>query len=431
MNTTVIYLFYAFLAILILSFAAERILDWLNIRNWPKVLPDLIRDIFPEEKFMEVRQYQLVNYKVGFIEATITSIITIGFLYFGGFAWLDGVARSFSSNLIVQSLIFFGIIAVATFIIRLPFDIYDTFVIESRFGFNTTTPRIYITDQLKSALLTILIGVPLFSLIVFLYQKTGEYFWVLVWLVISIFALFMSLFYSSLIVPLFNKQTPIPEGELRTAIEEFAHKAGFKVKDIYVIDSSKRSSKANAYFTGLGPEKRIVLYDTLIKDFSIDEILAVLAHEIGHYKHHHTTIGLITSIVQTGLILFVFSLFVKPGSELTEVLCNAAAGARQVTPSFYMGLIGFTLLFSPISAIIGLIFNSISRRHEFQADAYVAEHQMQGYLQSALKKLSVNHLSNPFPHPLYVKVYYSHPPLIERLKALENTSRREPQGNGF
>jgi STE24 endopeptidase len=165
----------------------------------------------------------------------------------------------------------------------------------------------------------------------------------------------------------------------------------------------KRSNKANAYFTGLGPEKRIVLFDTLVNNFTTDEILAVLAHEIGHYKHHHTTKGLITSLVQMGVILFIFSLFVKPGSELTEILCNAVAGANPVSPSFYMGLLGFSLLFSPISALLGLIFNSISRRHEFPADAFVLEHNMQENLSSALKKLSVNHLSNPFPHPLYVK----------------------------
>ena len=418
MNTSVIYLFYGFLVILILSYAAERILESLNIRNWPHAVPEIIQDIFPEDKFNEARKYQLSNYNVDLLESTLTFILTIGFLYFGGFAWLDSIVRSLTDNLIFQTLIFFGIIAAIGFIIKLPFDIYDTFGIETRFGFNTTTPKVYFTDQLKSALIAIIIGVPLLSFIVFLYQKTGQYFWVLVWVVISLFTLFMSLFYSNLIVPLFNKQTPIAEGELRDAIEEFSRKAGFKVKDIYVIDSSKRSNKANAYFTGLGPEKRIVLFDTLVNNFTTDEILAVLAHEIGHYKHHHTTKGLITSLLQMGVILFIFSLFVKPGSELTEILCNAVAGAKPVSPSFYMGLIGFSLLFSPISALLGLIFNSISRRHEFQADAFVLEHNMQENLSSALKKLSVNHLSNPFPHPLYVKVYYSHPPLMERLKAL-------------
>jgi STE24 endopeptidase len=292
----------------------------------------------------------------------------------------------------------------------MPFDIYDTFVIEKKFGFNKTTVGIFIADLIKSVLVGIILGGGILALIIFFYTITKDLFWLYAWILVSFFSVFMAMFYSNIIVPLFNKQTPLPEGELRNAIEEFSQKAGFKLTNIFQIDGSKRSTKANAYFTGLGPKKRIVLYDTLIEQLSTEEIVAVLAHEIGHYTHKHTYKSMIVSILSTGLTLFLFSLFLK---------YDAVAHAFGVeTQSFHIGLIAFGIIFSPISTITGLIMNIFSRKNEFEADNFVKQFGLSDALIQGLKKLSVNNLSNLTPHPFYVFVNYSHPPLLKRIENL-------------
>jgi STE24 endopeptidase len=242
------------------------------------------------------------------------------------------------------------------------------------------------------------------------YRVTGSLFWLYAWILATVFSIFMAMFYSSFIVPLFNKQTPLEEGELRDAISAFSEKVGFRLNNIFVIDGSKRSTKANAYFTGLGPKKRIVLYDTLIKDLSTKEIVAVLAHEIGHYKKKHTLTGMIAGIIQTGLTLFILSLFIG------NPALSAALGSDQ--PSFHMGLIAFGILYSPISLLAGLLMNYVSRRNEYAADRYVKENYDSGELAGALKKLSSKNLSNLTPHPVYVYFHYSHPTLLQRVRAL-------------
>jgi STE24 endopeptidase len=264
---------------------------------------------------------------------------------------------------------------------------------------------------LKGYLLGAIIGGGLLALIIYIYQLTTSSFWIYAWLVVSGFSIFMVLFYSNLIVPLFNKQTPLPDGELKSAIENFSDKVGFKLDNIYVIDGSKRSTKANAYFTGFGSKKRVVLYDTLINDLTTNELVAVLAHEIGHYKKHHVLWSLLLGILQTGIVLFIFSLFVG-SSEL-----SAALGVN--TPSFHIGLIGFGILYSPISMVTGLAMNIFSRKNEYQADAFAAKYFDASELRSALKKLSVKNLSNLRPHPAYVFFHYSHPTLLQRLNALK------------
>jgi len=236
-------------------------------------------------------------------------------------------------------------------------------------------------------------------------------FWIYAWLVVAVFSIFMSMFYSNLIVPLFNKQTPLKEGELRSSIEDFAQKVGFKLDNIFVIDGSKRSAKANAYFTGLGPKKRIVLYDTLINDMETDELVAVLAHEIGHYKKNHIIQGLIISLIQTGIVLFIFSLLID------SPLLSKALGVEE--PNFHIGLIAFGILYSPVSFVLGIFMNMLSRKNEYQADAFAAKNYRPEALASALKKLSVKNLSNLTPHPKYVFFNYSHPPLLERLNHLK------------
>jgi STE24 endopeptidase len=256
----------------------------------------------------------------------------------------------------------------------------------------------------------IIIGGGVLLLITWLYQVTGNYFWILAWLAISIFSLLMNMFYSNLIVPLFNKQKALEDGELRDAIERFATKVGYNLKNIYVIDGSKRSTKANAYFSGLGPKKRIVLYDTLINDLSEDEIIAVLAHEIGHYKKKHTTQGLVLSIVQTGIMLFLFSKFV------TIPALSQALGGQ--TASFHIGLIAFGILYSPLSMLLGILTNSISRKNEYEADAYASKNHRKEAMISGLKKLSKNNLTNLTPHSAYVFFHYSHPTLLQRIRAI-------------
>jgi len=310
--------------------------------------------------------------------------------------------------------LYFGILGIAADIFSTPFSVYSTFVIEEKFGFNKTTPKTFIFDKIKGWFLSAIIGGGLFSLIIWIFESTGIYFWLYAWFVVSVFSIFMAMFYSNLIVPLFNKQTPLEDGELRNAIQTFSEKVGFKLKNIYVIDGSKRSNKANAYFTGLGMKKRIVLYDTLIKNHSIDELVAVLAHEIGHYKKRHTLLGVFLSIFQTGLMLFILSLFIAKGSELSEIL----SGALQAQASFHIGILVFGLLYSPLSLILGLIMNIISRKNEYAADHFAGKNFSAKALIEALKKLSVNNLSNLTPHPVYVFFHYSHPPLLERLKAL-------------
>jgi STE24 endopeptidase len=296
-------------------------------------------------------------------------------------------------------------------LINIPFSVYDTFVIEKKFGFNTMTIRTFITDHIKSWFIAVLVGAPVLGLITWFYYKTGTSFWLYAWGLITAFSIFINLFYSELIVPIFNNQKPLDNGSLRSQIEKFAGSTGFKLKNIYVIDGSKRSTKANAYFSGFGPKKRIVLYDTLLKELKEEEIVAVLVHEIGHYKKKHVLRSLISSVFLSGFMLFLFSLVVDSPSF------SKAMGAE--TTSFHLGLVVFGILYSPLSLLIGLVTNYISRKNEFEADRFVRENYKKEVLADALKRLSVKNLSNMVPHPVYVFFHYSHPPLLNRLEKLE------------
>jgi STE24 endopeptidase len=403
------------LAIVVAEFILDFCLDYLNKKAWSNQVPADLEDVYPAEKFENHKQYRRANYQFGMVSDAFNIILIVSVLLLGGFAFVDGLAAGITVNPVWRALLFMGILGLVSTLIHLPFSWYSTFVIEARFGFNKTTPATFWLDVIKGLLLGAIIGGPLFALVIWFYELAGEMFWIYAWALIAFFTIFMSMFYTSLILPLFNQQKPLEEGELRQAIEKFSQKAGFKLDNIFVMDGSKRSTKANAFFSGLGPKKRIVLYDTLINDLSTNEIVAVLAHEVGHYKLKHTLWGTLMGIAQMGAILFVFSLVVG-APQLSYAL-----GANE--PLFHMGLLTFGLLLSPISLLIGLMVNLLSRKNEYAADAYAAQYINGELLISALKKISANALSNPTPHPVYVFFHYSHPSLLSRIKAIRKSIR--------
>jgi STE24 endopeptidase len=319
---------------------------------------------------------------------------------------VDEWARTFSDNSIIIALIFFGSIMFASDLLSIPFGYYHTFIIEEKFGFNKTSLKTFFLDKIKGWLMSAVLGGLLLSIIIWFYESTGSNFWIYAWGIITVFVLFMNLFYARLIVPLFNKQTPLSDGTLKTKIKDYAQKVGFQLDKIVVIDGSKRSTKANAYFSGFGSEKRVTLFDTLINDLEEEEIVAVLAHEVGHYKRKHILFNLIMSTLIMGFTFWVLSLLI--GSPLLSEALNVS------TPSFHIGLIAFGILYSPISELTGLVMNFISRKFEYQADNYAKETFDGAPLISGLKKLNKNSLSNLTPHPAYVFVHYSHPTLLQR-----------------
>ncbi len=404
-------IFYLIIFIPVTGYIVEIYLDHLNSKMWSANLPARLSGICDEEEYRKSQLYYRDNNNLSLWSSTFNVAVIVIMIAAGGFAFIDNTIRTVSSHLIVISLLFFGIVGLLSDLINIPFSIYDTFVIEKRYGFNKTTVRTFITDHIKSWFIAIIVGVPVLGLITWLYYRLGHVFWIYAWIVITVFSVFMNLFYSELIVPIFNKQTPLGDGTLRDKIESFATMTGFRLKNIYLIDGSKRSTKANAYFSGFGPKKRIVLFDTLLNELSEEEIVAVLAHEIGHYRKKHVLKNLIASVLLTGVMLFLFSLVVN------NPLLSQAMGAEKA--SFHIGLMVFGILYSPLSLVIGLVSNYFSRKNEFEADRFVKDNYESGFLSSALKKLSVNNLSNMMPHPAYVFFHYSHPPLLKRLEKLD------------
>lgn len=408
MNTLLLLIY----LIIVFNFLLERILSWLNSSKRLQILPDELKDVYDESTFARSVAYKQQYERLRLLSSVVSLVAILLMLHFEGFAYVDTLCRRITEHPILLALLFFATIGLAGDLLGIPFEVYATFVIDEKFGFNRSTPRLFITDKIKEYLLGAIIGGLLLGAFIWFYYRVGEWFWLYIWVIYAAFAIFMSMFYSHLIVPLFNKQTPLPEGELREAILQMANKAGFKIKDIYVIDGSKRSTRANAYFTGLGPQKRIVLYDTLISQLNTDEIVAVLAHEIGHYRHKHNYKGLVLSLLQMGLTLYILSLFINYPS-LAEALGVQAK-------AIHISLLVFGILYSPITLLTGLLGNIISRRHEYQADRFVSQFGLSEHLISALKVLSKNNLSIINPHPAYVFFHYSHPTLLQRIKALKN-----------
>jgi len=404
-------LFNILITILLIKFVIDSLLNHLNAKHFNDTLPNDVSDVYEINEYQKSQSYKKTNHNFSKITSLFSLITTLLFFFFNGFSIVDEIARGFSNNIIIITLIFFGIIIIGSDIISIPFSLYKTFVIEEKFGFNKASKKIFFLDKIKGLLMTIILGGSILSIITWFYEFTGNYFWIYSWLLISAFSVFLNMFYSKLIVPLFNKQTILEEGYLKNEIIKYVNSVGFKAHDIYVLNGSKRSTKANAYFSGFGNQKRITLYDTLINDLENDEIVAVLAHEVGHYKRKHILYNLTSSIILTGFALFVLSLFIK-----TPVL-SLALGVSL--PSFHIGLIAFGILYSPVSQILGIFMNYMSRKFEYQADNYAKNTFSALPLISSLKKLSKNSLSNLTPHYLYVFFHFSHPTLLDRIKNLK------------
>ena len=403
-------LFNILITILLIKFIIDSVLNHLNAKHFNDTLPNDVSDVYEINEYQKSQSYKRTNHNFSKITSLFSLITTLLFFFLNGFSIVDEIARGFSNNIIIITLIFFGIIIIGSDIISIPFSLYKTFVIEEKFGFNKSTKKLFFLDKIKGLLMTIILGGSILSIITWFYEFTGNYFWIYTWLLITTFSVFLNMFYSKLIVPLFNEQTILEEGDLKNEIVKYVNSVGFKANNIYVLNGSKRSTKANAYFSGFGNQKRITLYDTLINDLENNEIVAVLAHEVGHYKRKHILYNLTSSIILTGFALFVLSLFIK-----TPIL-SLALGVSH--PSFHIGLIAFGILYSPVSQILGIFMNYMSRKFEYQADNYAKNTFSASPLISSLKKLSKNSLSNLTPHYLYVFFHFSHPTLLDRIKNL-------------
>ena len=404
-------IFFIIVVFLCLDFVLERILESLNSKHMSPVLPDSLKGIYDEKEYSRFQSYKRENGRLDSWSSGVGFVVMIVFLVAGGFGWYNSWVVSLTDSVVWQTILFVVGLSVVSSVLDIPFDYYATFRIEEKYGFNKTTRRVYWLDTVKELFLSLVLGGVLLALVVWFYTWAGTYFWLYAWGAVTLFSVFMAMFYSQLIVPLFNKQTPLQEGSLRDKIQAFAGKVGFKLDNIYVIDGSKRSTKANAYFTGLGPKKRVVLYDTLIDELTEEEIVAVLAHEVGHYKKRHTLRSMVVSVIQMGVLFWLFSLCVN------NVALSEALGGDRVY--FQLGLIAFAILYSPVNLILGIGMNVWSRSNEYEADAFAARYYEGDYLVSGLKKISVKSLSNLTPHPLYEYVYYSHPSLLKRIDAIK------------
>lgn len=399
------------LAISIISYLFDQVLDYINLKALRKDIPAEIEAFYNKEKYQKSLDYQQEQMRFSFITSAFSFLLSLGMLLFGGFGWVDSLLRPMMSHEITLALAFFGCIMIASDLLTIPFQWYATFVIEEKYGFNKTSIKTFITDKLKGYVLGALIGGAMLSLLIYLVNYIGPDFWIWFGLLAAVFILLVNMFYTSIILPLFNKLTPLPDGELKSAIENFAQKVNFPLDNVFVMDGSKRSAKANAFFSGIGKKKKIVLYDTLINNHTQEELVAVLAHEVGHFKKKHIVWSYLISITQVFFVLFVLSKMV-----FNENLSLALGGNQQ---AIHLNLIAFGILFSPISGITGLLMSMLSRKNEFEADAYAKESFDGKALSNALKKLSVDSLSNLYPHPVYVFFHYSHPPLLQRLDALK------------
>ena len=401
------------LTTLIGSYLIDTIADFLNLGNLNQPLPKEFNNHYKPEKYIESQNYLKANTKFGFITSSVDLIIILVFWFSGGFQTIDSFVRSFNFGSIVSGLFFTGILLFLKLVISLPFSIYSTFVIEEKFGFNKTTPRLFFTDLIKSIVLSAALGGILLSLILGFLEFGGRLAWIYCWAASAVFLLIVHYIVPTWIMPLFNKFTPLEDGPLKESILNYAKSIDFALSNIFVMDGSKRSRKSNAFFTGFGKNKRIVLFDTLIKEQSIEELVSVLAHEMGHFKKKHIIKRLISGIFQMGFVFYLISIFIS-----NEGLFHAFF-MKEI--SIYAGLIFFGMLYSPIDLFLSILLQISSRKDEYEADRFAAETIKDNMpLINALKKLSAHNLSNLTPHPFYVFLNYSHPPVLERINTLKS-----------
>ena len=402
------------LATLLASYLLDLITEIINLKALREELPEEFADVYDREKYRKSQAYTRERTRFGLLTSSFGLLVTLVFWFAGGFNYLDEIVRSWSLGPIWTGLLYIGILILARSAISLPFSIYSTFAIEERYGFNKTTPKTFILDLIKGTALGIVIGGAVLAGVLYFFEYAGPYAWLYCWIAVTLFSLVMQFIAPTWIMPLFNKFTPLEEGDLRSAIMDYARSVKYPLENLFVMDGSKRSAKSNAFFTGFGKHKRIALFDTLIENQTVPEIVAVLAHEIGHFKKKHILQSMVIGILHTGVMFYLLSIFLShQGLFEAFYMENAAA-----TP-IYAGLIFFGMLFSPIEMILSVFMQIFSRKNEFEADRYAA--QTTGdpeSMVSALKKLSAHNLSNLTPHPLYVFLNYSHPPVLERIRAI-------------
>lgn len=403
---------YLLVGVLVFGYLVRKTLGFLNVKNPVPKIPETLSEYLNQAKLEEAKAYQRENFRFKLIAGTFSFTITLLFITQGWFGAIDNWVADFGFNPLIKSLVFFGLVFVGSDILSLPFDYYSTFVIEEKYGFNKTSVGTFFEDKIKGYVLSILIGGGLLLVFLWLIHQMGKDFWWQFWVITALFMVLVNLFYTAWILPLFNQLTPLEDGELKDKILEYAKSVEFPLDNIFVMDGSKRSSKANAFFSGFGKRKKVVLYDTLLDQHPPDELVAVLAHEIGHFKKKHIIWGMIMSVMQVGLMLFLLAQFI-----FSEPMSMALGGNSW---SAELNIIGFTMLFAPISMILGIGMNWLSRKNEFEADEFAKTTFSGQPLAEALKTLSVKTLSTINPHPWYVFVNYSHPPLLDRLEKLES-----------
>lgn len=400
------------LATVLLDYLLGLVADLLNLRALGEELPERLTRVYAPEELERSRRYTRVQTRFGRIESTAELVLFLVFWWLGGFGWLDGWSRSLGYSPIVTGLVFIGALVVAKSLFSLPFRAWSTFVIEERFGFNRTTWKTFVLDTAKGALLTAALGVPLLAAILWFFGRAGELAWLYCWLVMSGLSIALTAIFPTWILPLFNRFEPLEEGELRDALAGYAQSVNFGLAGLFVIDGSRRSSRANAFFAGFGRNKRVALFDTLIESHTVPELVAVVAHEVGHYRKGHILKGMVVSVAHSGVMFFVLSLF------LGQQGLFSAFGVAN--PSIHAGLVFFGMLYAPIELLLSLGFNALMRRNEFEADRFAVETVDQPLaMATALEKLSADNLSNPTPHPFYVALHYSHPPVLQRIEAIE------------
>jgi STE24 endopeptidase len=405
----------AIVIVLFLLWKLEFAATLLNLKAFPEKTPRELDGLMDDNQLAKAREYLMVNSRFDIIQSVCSLTVLLVFWFCGGFQWLDTVARSAFSHPVAVGLCYLSALFLGQSLVSLPFSVYETFVIENRFGFNRSTPATFVMDRLKGLLLAALIGLPLMGALLWIFGNVPNA-WLWAWLVVTAVQLLLTWLAPTFIMPLFNRFTPMPDGPLKSRIEELGTRCGFPLDGVFVMDGSKRSTKANAFFTGLGKRKKIALFDTLMEKCGEPELLGVLAHEIGHFRKGHIRQRLAAGIVQTAAIFFLLGFATDPGGGFARLLFDAF-GVKDISP--HVGLVLFSILLEPVSKALGVLLNAWSRQHEFEADAYAAEVTGDAApLATALRKMTADHLSHPSPAKLRVWLDYSHPPLVERLRAL-------------